>query len=189
MQKNDSTILILFFLLATHLLNAQVTVGIRAGVNVASTQFASIKNSPQSINLFTMGVPVEVHINKRFSAQTELNFTQKGYKWAASDISFVTNWIETSIFGKLKLGGEKPIHGFLFFGPSLGFVVGGRGEFISPYDFGLNVGGQLILQDVFFDLRYQLGLTDLDTYYNPRWQIGKYSRGIAVSFGYYIFRK
>jgi Outer membrane protein beta-barrel domain len=181
MKKVIKTLIFLCFFLIVTMLKAQVTVGFRVGANVATVK--TYYYSEPSTVLFTAGVPLEVRINKLFALQTGLNFTQKGFKTA--QYRDVASWLETDLLGKLRLGGDKLIHGFVFFGPSLGFNLTERSKYTSSYDISLNLGGQIVMDAVFIDLRYQYGMTDLDTFL---WQnnraVGRHNRGLAITFGF-----
>jgi hypothetical protein len=188
MKKVNQFYFIFCFLFIVNSLFAQVVVGFRAGVNFSSASILN-KDAPQKILLFTFGIPIQIRLNEHFYAQSGLDFVQKGFKYSNASSATTSNWVETSFLGKYKLGGNKPTHGFLIFGPSLGFRIGGRGQFDSSYDFGLNIGGQLMLKNMFFDLRYQHGFTDLDTYDHPSRQSEIFSRGIALTVGFFQLSK
>ena len=126
---------------------AQVTMGIRAGVNVASYAFdfgSSIPANQQpnvnSITGLTVGIPVEIMISKRFAIQAELNYIQKGFgskstssgSSGGTTFSFssegknVIDWLELPILAKAKFGSANGV-GWLFFGPSFGYGLSGKG--------------------------------------------------------------
>ena len=128
---------------------AQVSMGIRAGVNVANYTFKFGTSTPSSqqpkfdnVAVLTIGVPVEIMISKHFAIQAELNFNQKGFGSknsasgssgstsfsVSSDSKFIINWLEIPILAKAKFGTENGVSGGLFLGPSFGYGLSGKSK-------------------------------------------------------------
>ena len=216
------------FLIGT-ISQAQVTMGIRAGVNVANYTFKFGASTPASqqpkfdnVALLSIGVPVEMMISKRFAIQTELNFIQKGFGSKSSFSSgsgsnsfssnnkVIVNWLELPILVKAKFGAENGVGGGLFFGPSFGYGLSGKSKGTSTttingvtktstnstdlnfkkdehsrLDIGLNLGGELTYHNLFFDARYQLGVTNMFSGDNTSSSgIKATTRGLGLTVGY-----
>ena len=189
MKKIIQISLFLSFFVSNNLLKAQLQVSLRLGANVSNTEFRNPGQLTNTITQFTIGVPVEIDLNNYFSAQSEVCFVQKGYNSNVNGRNVVANWLQTNVFGKVRLGSDKFLHTFLYAGPSLDARLTTKGQFDRAYDFGLNFGGQIVFKRYYFDVRYQRGLTDLDTDETPNFQSEKYSRSVAVTLGFRFFRE
>lgn len=188
MKKTIQISLFFFFFVGINLLNAQLQVSVRLGANISNTEFRNPSQVTNAVTQFTIGVPVEMDINNYFSAQSEVCFVQKGYNSNVNGRNVVANWLQTNVFGKIRFGSDKFLHTFLYFGSSLDVRLTTKGQFDRAYDFSLNFGGQIVYKRVYFDVRYQRGLTDLDTDESVNFQFEKYSRSFAVTFGYRFYR-
>jgi Outer membrane protein beta-barrel domain len=123
---------------------AQMTMGLRAGINVASynlklgSGFSASSQNPGNALLSTIGVPVEMYFNNHFGLQFELNYIQKGFNThseitsqnirSVSDSRLTINWLEIPILGKAKFNITDRIGGGLFFGPSIGYGFSGKSK-------------------------------------------------------------
>jgi Outer membrane protein beta-barrel domain len=228
MKKCLQAILFFCLFVSATLSQAQITMGVRAGINVATYHYnygpkfpAVAQTQPSSSTLLTFGVPVEMRLSSLFALQMELNFIQKGQQSQSdqtiqnirivSDSKLVVNWLELPILAKVKFGSDVGIGGGLFFGPSIGYGLSGKskGSFStttngtssvtvsnkslefkkdehSQVDFALNFGGEVNYGGVFFDMRYQLGLTNMVTNSGTTngLDLTVQTRGLAVSLGY-----
>ena len=211
--------------------HAQITMGVRAGVNVANYNFKFGASTPSSqqpnfdnIAVLTIGVPVEIMISKHFAIQAELNFNQKGFGSKSStsgssgstSFSFssegkvIIDWLELPILAKAKFGTENGVNGGLFLGPSFGYGLSGKSKGTSTstingvtttssnsetlnfkddehsrVDVGVNIGGELTYHNLFFDARYQLGVTNMFTGDNAsNGDVNATTRGLALTVGY-----
>lgn len=129
--------------------HAQVSIGVRAGVNLANYKFTFGSSTPTSdqpnfdnVTLLTVGVPIEMTISKNFAVQAEINFVQKGFGTTissinssgstsfsfSSDSKIIVNWLEIPILAKAKFGAAEGVGGALFFGPSLGYGLSGKSK-------------------------------------------------------------
>lgn len=122
--------------------SSQVSVGIKGGVNFASTiesfYVDAINNAPTGLASFYTGVYSEIHINDNFSFQPEINYTRKGFSVdqgssfdiGGFDIPFGArinthlDYIEAPLLAKLKLNTEHiTLYGIV--GPSIGYATRG----------------------------------------------------------------
>jgi hypothetical protein len=144
MKKTVQTTFFLCLLLSALTTQAQMTLGLRAGVNLATYNFnfgstfpaSSQPNQPDNVALLSIGVPFQMAFSEHFALQMELNFLQKGYR-QKSDVTFqntrfvsdgkiVVNWLELPILAKARFGSEEGIGGGVFFGPSIGYGLSGK---------------------------------------------------------------
>jgi hypothetical protein len=121
--------------------HAQVSFGIQAGVNFATTQVEIYNTSAsatreldtKSRTGFAGGFLADVPISTTFSFMPELNFVQKGYEYESTSGAIVSkakdklNFIEIplNIVYKAEVGMG---HVFVGLGPSVGFGISGKNE-------------------------------------------------------------
>ena len=189
MKKVTPIVLFLSFSATINLLNAQLQVSVRLGANVSNTEFRNPGQVTNNVTGVTIGIPVEIDVSDYFSAQSEVCFVQKGYNSNINGRDVTANWLQTNVFGKLRLGSDKFLHTFLYFGPSLDVRLTTKGQFDKGFDFSLNYGGQIVYKRFYLDVRYQRGLTDLDTDETPNFRFEKYSRNLAVTLGFRFYRE
>ena len=121
------------------------------------------------------------------------------------------NWLEIPILAKVKFGEADGVGGGLFFGPSIGYGLSGKQKTTSSItingktttstdsetlnfkddehsrvDVGLNIGGEVTYHGLFFDARYQLGVTNMVTSSSNNDDIKANTRGLALTVGYRI---
>ena len=169
-------------------------------------------SDPQSVLLLQVGMPLLVPINDYLAVQPELTFLQKGVEEEEIDqgstttVQAVINYIELPILLKGTFGSEK-VKAHLFAGPSLGYALNGKAkgtadilgtkitieedidfeeDEISRLDLGLHLGAAVLVPvgsgDLMFDVRYMLGLINIDDAQVNN--IEAYNRGLALSIGY-----
>jgi Outer membrane protein beta-barrel domain len=125
---------------------AQITLGLRGGVNVATYHYKSdgrlaaiglTLTQPDSwMILTTAGVPIEMGFSPLFALQAELNFIQKGQQRNFDQTSQnervvgytkqIINWLEIPILAKIRFGSNIGVGGGFFFGPSIGYGIDGK---------------------------------------------------------------
>jgi hypothetical protein len=184
MKKVIKTLIFLCFFLIVPMLKAQVTVGFRVGANVAYLEYQEPHSFGNNSTLLTIGIPMEVRIDRLFSIQTALVFIQKAVPDKPS------NWLGTHLLSKVKLGCDGVASAYFLVGSNIDINLCNKVECeintVSPFDIGLNIGGQLFLDNLVFDVHYQHGLTNLNTSKDWRSQQPIYSRGFAFSVGFVI---
>lgn len=161
---------------------AQVGLGLHAGVNVAS-----ISRNPDALSVsplaakagFVFSGILDVRLTDLLYFQPGLSYTQKGYTQTFSDITvtFALDYLEIPVLLKTKFGKDE-LKPYLFAGPNIGFNLSAQGsapnvaasdikEFVEPLDVALEFGGGIEVVvapkvNLLFDVRYALGLSDID---------------------------
>ena len=154
-----------------------ISVGVRAGVNVANLSFSSETEVTDSKNLtgFVAGVFVTVPVNGIVAFQPELLFSMQGTKLTdgGDSAKIKLDYIQTPLLLHLKPGAKSPIA--VLVGPTLGFKnsakievpgapVGSSDGFedqIEGFDVGLVAGAALELGPFVVDGRYTWGLMNI----------------------------
>ena len=163
---------------------AQISFGIKGGVNVAEFSFqdqgTSIRQS--SINGFTLGAVLEVALGKNFFLQPEAIFVQRGSELNTSLTNLTTNvnYLDIPVLLKIKILNTNLLNINLLGGPSFGLALNGEetdqgGQTIDinfggdnglkRFDLGINAGGGVGINlgsvGVFGDIRYLFGVSDI----------------------------
>lgn len=154
--------------------NAQVPdikLGAKGGVN-----FSNITNSDMDSKTgFHIGVLAEAFLGEQFSIQPEIIYSSQGAKLKNDNSSLKLNvdYINVPIMAKYYVADGFNIQA----GPQFGFLTKAewKGEFggisatedikdsLESFDFGVNFGlGYELPVGVFFDARYNLGLTKVN---------------------------
>ena len=144
MKKTVQTTFFLCLLLSAMTTQAQMTLGLRAGVNLATYNIdygsnlpaGSKPEQPSNATLLTIGVPFQMAFSEHFVLQAELNFIQKGLAQKSSftsqstsfsiDNKLIINWLELPILAKARFGSDVGFGGGVFFGPSIGYGLSGK---------------------------------------------------------------
>lgn len=196
-------LLVLVFVFSATIAHSQI--GVRAGVNIATLNYDPddfIGDISPIIGL-NIGLLMELPVTDRISLQPELHFIQKGDKeeyddfFGSGSITTRINYLELAVMGKFTLA-DIGNDGGLYVGltPFLGYALSGEFKFeedgfsetedidfdeISRMDFGIGLGAGASFGNLFVDVRYNLGLsnlndTDIDFDIN--------TRGILIGVGY-----
>ncbi len=163
--------------------------GVRAGLNMATTAFDDKYSGTGSVSKFHLGVTMDVPITEMLYFSTALLYSAKGYKYDDNTISETgsANFVDIplQIALRLQLGSSVALQPSV--GPYIAMGIGGdiegeknktsySGKFsdhFSSFDYGLQLGAQLIISDHFnFGAAYQAGMGD---YRN---------RNLMISLGY-----
>jgi hypothetical protein len=146
-----------------------IKIGIKGGLNV-SNLMGDVKDVAIRTSIHA-GLVAEIIVNDKFSIQPELLYSGQG----ASDTStgggrIKLDYITLPVLGKFPIAKNLSLET----GPQIGFLVSGKektndsNETIpntKTIDFGLNAGLNYELNNgVFFQARYNLGLTDIGFY-------------------------
>lgn len=181
MKKIILTIMALAsFSFAAQAQTPDLKLGAKAGVN-----FANLSNSEGDMKTgFHVGVLAEIFINEKFSVQPELLYSAQGtaFKQEGIELKLNMDYINIPIMAKYYVMDGLNIQA----GPQVGFLVKSElGDLDSKdstqsVDFGINLGaGYELPMGVFFDARYNLGLTKTNK------EDKDYKNGvIQVSVGY-----
>jgi hypothetical protein len=201
-----------FALIFTTNLSAQLSVGGRIGLNLATVNIEQdgLSIKPDSKAGLQIAGLLDIGVSENFSIQPELTFIQKGYKFefdflgTKSEDKFIINYLEVPVHAKYGFGGEK-IKAFVMGGPSLGFALGGKLEScvdgtcesediefsdddgFNRFELGLSLGAGIGLNvgpgEVFLDVRYLLGLSRI---MEDDSDGTTKNQGVAIGLGYMI---
>ncbi len=164
-------------------------IGLRAGLNMASAQFASDYSGGSSVMGFHAGLTADIRLSSSIWLATGLGYSTKGYKYSDTNIdekaspAYVDVPLQLSLHLPLGSGASFQLSA----GPYAGLCIGGNvtdqknksydEKFSSAYsgfDYGLQMGADVVLSRHFLiGASYQLGLAS--TYKN---------RCIGLSVGY-----
>lgn len=146
-----------------------IKIGIKGGLNV-SNLMGDVKDVAIRTSIHA-GIVAEIIVNDKFSIQPELLYSGQG----ASDTSagggrYKLDYITLPVLAKFPIAKNL----YLETGPQVGFLISAKykdndsNETIpdtKAIDFGLNAGLNYELNNgVFFQARYNLGLTDIGFY-------------------------
>lgn len=191
---------------------AQFSVGPRMGINLATITSDPDNRDDIVQNLgFQFGAVGNIEFNELLSLQPELLFSQKGIKFKnGSDyIKLTTNYLEIPVLIKVSFGSDD-FKGFFNAGPYFGYWLSGKSiicfdgktekdiyEFDDEgnnqdnrLDLGLSFGGGMAFKigsgNLIFDLRYGLGLADMNKIEGdkPDNYTKSLNRVIGISLGY-----
>lgn len=166
----------------TFSLQAQIGLGVKAGVNMAQQSIKDIDLDFDSdeISGSTWGAFLEIPFGEgTFALQPEFLVMQKGGHLSLPSIKTTINYVEMPILLKLKVINSNVIDINLLGGPSFGYARNGEllednavvklkfgEENIKRFDLGMQGGGAVELQlgslRAFGDVRYLFGISDLD---------------------------
>ena len=149
------------------------SVGIKGGYNLAAVKFDGEGETGQRHG-FHVGIYGESFINKSFSIQPELLYSQQGYEIKNNSGTFTQklNYINLPVM--FKVYPSKNF--FLEAGPQIGLAISHKEEFNSEFnlfdsskeyepnnfDWGFNFGGGFKTNSgVSLGVRYHLGMADL----------------------------
>ncbi|MFD2562170.1 porin family protein [Aquimarina rubra] len=157
----------------------KIRFGAKAGLNLSSitgdfTDELSMRTS------FHVGALVEIPLSDKFALQPELMYSAQGAKYEFSEPGFTDeSTIKLDYLNIPVMAKFYPVEGFsIQAGPQLGVLLSAKDkgedsiggeydddikEFISSIDLGLNFGvGYQLEAGIFFEGRYNLGLTDIN---------------------------
>lgn len=204
----------LLFLTGTYgFLNAQIGLGIRGGVNIATTEMEEKIDGNWETDMqdYKLGINAsllaEIGFSDRFAFQPEVNFIQKGSKkdvqnGATHVVTTNMNYVEVPLLLKGSFGkGNLKFNALL--GPTFGYAFNGKVNFndtdtdidfekdkIKQADIGAMLGLGLGLDagpgTLFLDGRLGWGISNLNDAENSD-NIQWHNRGLNVGIGY-IFR-
>lgn len=135
----------------------EIVFGLKAGY--VSANYGSDANDGDPRSGFYIGGLVDFHVSEKFHVQPELLYTMEGN----GEDEFDLNFVRIPVMGKFFV--RKGFN--LQAGPQFGFVAGGGAakDFLKSFDFGLGFGAAYELPSgLFFDGRYNLGLSDLNDF-------------------------
>lgn len=185
LTKSKIVVTIILLIVSTPVFS-QFKIGFKAGyINswVNNKDFYS-NNSFQKRNGFLVGAVCNYSLNKSFSAQAEVLYSQKGYTYSAGDIIFnyFSNYIEAPISLKAKLSGN--IRPYIIAGIAPAFSISDTYSKYKSFDLaGLGGIGFEFGKEVmpFIEFRASGGLLKV---HNPYYSNSKFANGnFSISGG------
>ena len=165
-----------FALLLATFTFAQVSIGLKAGVNYANITTPDISlvaiPSTSANQSFTFGAVAEIGIKNGFAIQPELNFTKKGFEVAQGipielgninlpvGVKAITdlNYVEMPVLGKYNFGNGK-IGGYVAAGPTMSYATSGRFRTVANFIIDVNIIDQKFDLDALNLTRFDIGGT------------------------------
>ncbi len=154
------------------LMNAQFSLGAKAGVNLASWNMSEDDDDVLKGRIaYHVGVVAEISLSDQFSVQPELLYTSLGPKVdfdEVDDFRYVVDYLSIPVMVKYY-----PVEGLgIEIGPQVGFLLGAKAtngdeeedfkDEMESIDFGVGFGaGYKLEMGVFFNARYVLGMTNI----------------------------
>ncbi len=221
-MRNKSLILLSFLFLAG-IAQAQISIGVRAGANLANVSLSDTSDldigDPKTSIGAILGAVLELGITEKLAIQVEPSFIQKGWRIKEEldllgqsfkiDGKYTFNYIDVPILAKLRFNGANTGL-YAFAGPTFGYMSSGKykvttevagqketeeeklnfdeEEGINRFDVGaaLGAGFQLNLGGgrLFFDARYNLGLSNIADEDEIEEDFSIRNKGIGLSVGY-----
>ncbi len=195
-------------------LQAQIGLGIRGGINIATAELEDKVNDSWDTEMQeymitgTAGIVAAFQLSDKFAIQPELYYIQKGYKSEITvlnetvDFKSTLNYIELPLLFKGRFG-PGPLKFNAMLGPSFGYGFNGKskaGSIESEVDFDndnvsrWDIGGILSLGasleagpgDLFLDARLGWGFSNLDNSSNSD-KHNWHNRGYNIGLGYMIY--
>ncbi|MEO6813644.1 MAG: porin family protein [Ginsengibacter sp.] len=126
MKKIHSLIIVTLFM--TYCTHAQISVGLKAGVNLSSLKGDGYSDSDQKSLLgLAIGGLVNYAINDKFSVQPELFFSQEGTQWKTSDEVEKNrlNYLNIPVLLQYR----DPSGFFAQTGPQIGFLLSAKKKY------------------------------------------------------------
>lgn len=170
-------LLILALLSSMHLITAQSTIGIRAGVisskqDIQNNSFIDEAGSKLGADVaFVADFPIGI-----LSISPEFHWLQKGGKiedlqGSVGEVSRTFNYLEIPLLLKLNFG--QKVGFFLLAGPSVGYLLNGTDkdmdgsttdidlDFYKRVEYGAHAGAGIGIGPIRVDVRYIFGLNDI----------------------------
>jgi hypothetical protein len=171
-----------FLLSAASPAAAQLTFGVKGGLNVAKLSFDPDEGfTPENRMGLVVGMLVTQPLRSRFGLQVEALYSQKGAKdeFSEEGIDFKQtiqlDYIEIPVLANVAVTSTDTVRFSLNAGPTFGFLVNDKEVFevdgekdeddiedVKSYDIGFAVGGAVQTRQLIFDARYTWGLTNLN---------------------------
>ena len=200
MRKTNLTLLLLVVsMLVTLGLKAQVTFGVKAGLNFAKflTKSDGITEKSDALTGFHTGVLVVIPISENFFVQPELLYSAKGGSttYEGDRYSLNYSYAELPINLKYKFPINETINIFGATGPYVGYLISAKGklnnssadakELMKDLDYGFKIGTGAEIKNFIIGIQYELGLANISNSNG----INMNHRVFGVSLGYLFGRK
>lgn len=190
---------LLISIMALQFVNAQASIGLRAGVLISKQTFenGNLDVNPESKFGLDLALITEFPLNPTVAIMPEFHWLQKGSKiedlgGGIEESAQTFNYLEIPVLLKLTFGEEPGI--FVFGGPSFGYLFtatdkdgDGNNNDIDLEDFnrteiGAHIGAGLELGPVLIDVRYIAGFTNIANFEADDLEIRNSGFGAGVGF-------
>jgi hypothetical protein len=161
---------------------AQMTFGVKGGVNIANLSFDPSEGDLESRTGLVVGALVTQPLRSRFGLQIEGLYVQKGAKDEVNEDGLVfkteikLDYVEIPVLANVALASSDNLKFSVLAGPTFSFLVSDKireefdgevfedelGDDIKSYDIGFALAGAVQTGHLVFDVRYTWGLTNLN---------------------------
>jgi opacity protein-like surface antigen len=167
-------IAVMVFVPAAAKAQSPMSFGVKAGINMANVSSDVEEAELKRKTGFVAGLFATKEMNPNVGLQIEALYSMRGAKTDGPDETKINlNYIDVPVMARLgsqTTGGTKY---YVITGPQLSLKVKGEVEFdgvavdleddLKSTDFGWVIGAGVDMNRLTFDVRYTLGLTDIDT--------------------------
>jgi len=182
--------------------------GIKAGVSMATYKWTDIEAS-KSLTKPVFGVFFAYNLSRNFAIQPEIYYLTQGGTWEevydSTTYKYVDSWkyIHVPVLAKYRFMPDKTLTPILFAGPAVGFLLSARYKyFVNDFEefdkdikmwmkntnfsvvFGGGVEYKMEKLMLIFDIRYDLGLTNIDSENDPTDQLKTRAFMFMVGVGF-----
>jgi len=160
-------VLMLAFAITATAQEKTTRLGVKAGVNLTSFT-GDDADGFESLVGFAFGGFISHSLSENIAIQPEVLFSMKGAKTEIGDIDLKYNYIEIPVLLKYTLPTDGLLKPMFFAGPSFGILMSAEadGEDFKDdsksTDLSIVVGAGLQIEALSFDIRYTMGMTELD---------------------------
>jgi len=165
--------------------------GIKAGVSMATYKWTG-ESASQSLTKPVFGVFAAFNLSKSFAIQPELYYLTQGGSWTevfeATTYKYVDRWnyLHVPVLAKYRFMPDKTLTPILFAGPAVSFLLSAHYKyFVNDFEefdkdikmwmkntnfsavFGAGIEYKMDKLMLIFDVRYDLGLTNIDSDNDP----------------------
>jgi hypothetical protein len=181
MKRRVAAILLAIVALAASPTYAQVTAGVKIGVNFADISIEDDEGEQDNIDKRTglaVGAFVDVPLSPMFSFQPEFLYSQKGAKFEDFDeeVTIKYDVIQIPLLAKFNFGvQDAPVRGFIVAGPAFSFATKREldaeddlfdedlDDEVESFDFSGVIGAGVQFGMATVELRYDHGFRNLDS--------------------------
>ncbi|MDD4778245.1 MAG: porin family protein [Fermentimonas sp.] len=181
MKKNRLMLLLTMFAMVTAV-SAQVSLGIKGGVNMSNLYGDEVTNENIKIG-FNVGLLADIDFSYNSAIQTGLFFTTKGFKYDSENLDYTENlmYLQLPVHYAYKLDVSPGTRVVFHAGPYAAYGVGGSrkldvgesgslevdkifgdGDFqYKPFDAGVGLGVGAEFGPILVDLGWDFGLVNI----------------------------
>ncbi len=181
--------LIIAILVFTLNMNAQISFGAKTGLNISNITGDATDGNEVKVGL-AIGAVAEFKLSESFAIQPEIIYSSQGSDTKNSNVKLKMNYLNVPLMAKYYPTENLSLQ----LGPQVGFLVSAKvdngktsvkvDDNLKTIDLGLSFGvGYKLDFGLFFDARYNLGLSDINDYNTIN---ENYNAVINFSVGYFF---